>query len=151
MKDVTESSTNNEGGYNFGRSSTSGYPLTEQSGRVERIDAITLATANMPASLTFYEALGFAISFGDSSSSFITLESGSCFVNLWEVEVSALPARWWGRTIFHVDNVDLVYQRAIAAGLSPEDEPRDAPWGERFFAIQDPSGHDLSFAKKLRN
>ncbi|MGB1821606.1 MAG: VOC family protein, partial [Acidimicrobiales bacterium] len=59
--------------------------------------------------------------------------------------------RWWGRVIFHVDDVDEFYKRAIAAGLSPTAEPKDAPWGERFFPISDPSGHDLSFAKRIRD
>jgi uncharacterized glyoxalase superfamily protein PhnB len=33
--------------------------------------------------------------------------------------------------------------------LSPRHPPRDADWGERMFAITDPSGHDLSFARPL--
>ncbi len=123
--------------------------MTDQPGHVERIDAITFATIEMAKSVAFYQALGFVISFGDTSASFVTLQSGTCFVNLWEVEATELPSSWWGRTIFHVNNVDDMYQRAINAGLSPGDEPQDAPWGERFFPIQDPSGHDLSFAKKL--
>ena len=123
--------------------------MTDQPGRVERIDAITFATVEMGKSVAFYEALGFTIAFGDTSASFVTLQSGSCFVNLWLVEAEVFPSSWWGRTIFHVDDVDEMYQRAVSAGLSPEDEPKDAPWGERFFPIQDPSGHDLSFAKKL--
>ena len=65
------------------------------------------------------------------------------------VEETADPHIWWGRVIFHVDDVDQVYQKALDAGLTPLAEPRDAPWGERFFAITDPSGHDLSFAKPL--
>tara|TARA_Y100001936_G_scaffold61122_1_gene60185 strand:- start:65 stop:445 length:381 start_codon:yes stop_codon:yes gene_type:complete len=118
-------------------------------GSTERIDAITLATADVKKSVDFYEALGFTISYGDASSSFVTLESGSCFVNLWEVKPDEVPSAWWGRVIFHVDDVDAVYRLAVEAKLSPRDEPVDAPWGERFFAISDPSGHDLSFAKRL--
>ena len=36
-----------------------------------------------------------------------------------------------------------------AAGLRPEVEPRDAPWGERYFHLTDPDGHELSFARPL--
>lgn len=149
VRDVTEDSTNNGIHRRNNQLPIREPPLTEGLGHVERIDAITFASADMDASVVFYQALGFVISFGDISSPFVTLESGNCFVNLWEVERSALPTRWWGRTIFHVDDVDLIYERAIAAGLSPGDKPKNAPWGERFFPIQDPSGHDLSFAKKL--
>jgi len=27
--------------------------------------------------------------------------------------------------------------------------PADAPWGERYFHILDPDGHELSFARRL--
>ena len=64
------------------------------------------------------------------------------------------PARpetggWWGRVIFHVTDVDALYQRALAHGLQPESAPCDAPWGERFFHLSAPDGHELSFARPL--
>jgi len=34
----------------------------------------------------------------------------------------------------------------MATGLKPE-SPRDAAWGERFFHVTDPDGHELSFAE----
>jgi catechol 2,3-dioxygenase-like lactoylglutathione lyase family enzyme len=40
-------------------------------------------------------------------------------------------------------------QRALAAGYTAETSPVDAPWGERYFHIRDPSGHELSFAHPL--
>ena len=104
VRDVTEDSTNNGIQRRNNQLPISEPPLTEGLGHVERIDAITFASADMDASVVFYQALGFVISFGDISSPFVTLESGNCFVNLWEVERSALPTRWWGRTIFHVDD-----------------------------------------------
>ena len=33
--------------------------------------------------------------------------------------------------------------------LTPDTEPRDAEWGERFFHVTDPDGHELSFARPL--
>ena len=36
-----------------------------------------------------------------------------------------------------------------AAGLSPLMAPSDAPWGERYFHIDDPSGHQIANAKPL--
>jgi uncharacterized glyoxalase superfamily protein PhnB len=38
----------------------------------------------------------------------------------------------------------------IAAGYRPDTAPRDAEWGERFFHLTDPDGHELSFACPLR-
>ena len=98
--------------------------MNDQLGQVERIDAITLATVNMAESVAFYEALGFVISFGSASESFATLDSGSCFVNLWAVDETARPHVWWGRIIFHVDDVDQIYRKALdavsARWLNPE-------------------------------
>jgi hypothetical protein len=34
-------------------------------------------------------------------------------------------------------------------GLYAEAAPREAPWGERFFHLRDPDGHELSFARLL--
>jgi uncharacterized glyoxalase superfamily protein PhnB len=45
--------------------------------------------------------------------------------------------------------VDALHARALAAGLAPEAPPRDAEWGERYFHLRDPDGHELSFARPL--
>ncbi len=58
---------------------------------------------------------------------------------------------WWGRVTFYVADVDELYDRALAAGLQPTTAPRDAEWGERFFHLVDPDGHELSFARLLRS
>ena len=74
------------------------------------------------------------------------LKAGEAFVNL-----SANPGyehRWWGRVIFRVDDVDAHYRALLAKGLMLE-SPQDAPWGERFFHVTDPDGHELSFAELL--
>ncbi len=39
--------------------------------------------------------------------------------------------------------------RAVEAGFEPETAPADAPWGERYFHLVDPDGHELSFARPL--
>lgn len=117
---------------------------------IESINAITLRTAEMAASVGFYEALGFTLSFGGRDASFSTLSSGRCFVNLIAVATPGEAETGWGRVIFHVDDVDGLYQQALDAGLEPQAAPRDAPWGERMFPIFDPAGHDLSFAKRIR-
>ena len=42
-----------------------------------------------------------------------------------------------------------VYTRACELGHEPEMPPSDAPWGERYFHVRDPDGHELSFARLL--
>ena len=54
-----------------------------------------------------------------------------------------------GRVIFYVADVDALYDRALAAGYQPAAVPHDAEWGERFFHLIDPDGHELSFARPL--
>jgi uncharacterized glyoxalase superfamily protein PhnB len=51
--------------------------------------------------------------------------------------------------IFYVADVDALYDRALAAGYQPATVPLDAEWGERFFHLIDPDGHELSFARPL--
>jgi catechol 2,3-dioxygenase-like lactoylglutathione lyase family enzyme len=112
------------------------------------ISAITLATHDMARAFAFYDALGFVLKFGGADASFASFVVGTSHLNL-----IAMPSdkvwSWWGRTIFYVDDVDAQYARAVAAGLSPSFTPRDAAWGERYFHIVDPDGHELSFARPL--
>jgi hypothetical protein len=61
---------------------------------------------------------------------------------------AALIGDWWGRTIFRVDEVDALYQTVLAAGYIPI-LPQNGAWGERYFHLTDPNGHDLSFAQLL--
>lgn len=116
---------------------------------IYRIDAITLTARNMAESIGFYQALGFSLTFGGSDSDFATLSAATNgpHVNLIAVEPQTTAGTDWGRAIFHVNDVDKLHRQATDAGLTPSTEPADASWGERYFAIRDPSGNDLSFAK----
>ena len=116
---------------------------------IEGIRAVTLATHDMPRAVRFYRTLGFAVVHGGEASSFTSLRAGSGHLNL-----VAQPAQrrwcWWGRVIFHVTDVDALYELACAAGCRPATPPRDAECGERFFHLTDPDGHELSFARPLQ-
>ena len=117
---------------------------------IESISAITLATHEMPRAVRFYRALGFEILHGGEGASFTSFRAGPNYLNL----IAQPPERrwsWWGRVIFYVSDVDALHQRALAAGYRPTTSPRDAEWGERFFHLDDPDGHELSFARPLRS
>lgn len=118
------------------------------SDRLTGISAVALVTDDMTASLTFYRALGFELTFGGNSAPFSSLRCGHSFINLALREIDT-PVAWWGRVIFHVADVDAIYDKAVAKGFDVEAPPRDAPWGERYFHVTDPVGHQLSFAKPL--
>ena len=114
---------------------------------VEAISALTLTTRAMARSVAFYEALGFERIAGGPGARFTSYAVGEGYLNL-TVE-GGQGVRWWGRAIFHVSDVDVMHARAVAAGFSPEFAPRDAVWGERYFHLRDPDGHELSFARPL--
>jgi catechol 2,3-dioxygenase-like lactoylglutathione lyase family enzyme len=115
---------------------------------IESLSAITLATRDMPRAVLFYEALGFPIKFGGSQEAFTSFAFGGSYLNL--IVDTRAPVNWWGRVIIYVSDVDALYRKALAAGLKPSLQPSDAPWGERYFHITDPDGHELSFARPLR-
>jgi catechol 2,3-dioxygenase-like lactoylglutathione lyase family enzyme len=116
---------------------------------VESINAVTLLTVDMNEAVAFYEALGFALLYGGANAAFTSFRVGSGYLNLQLEEIPAARRELWGRVVFWVDDVDAMHRRALAAGFTPESSPADAPWGERYFHLRDPSGHELSFARPL--
>jgi len=113
---------------------------------IQHISAVTFAVRSMSFSVEFYRKLGFELVYGGDDAAFSTLKVGGAFVNL-----STSPgyeSRWWGRVIFRVSDVDEYHRTLLARGLV-FDAPQNAPWGERFFHVTDPDGHELSFAEPL--
>ena len=114
---------------------------------VEKISAITLRVANMQASVRFYrDVLGLEIIYGGEASDFTSLRTkdGDTILNLEHGQADIQ----WGRLIFHVSDVDRFFAHLAEKGFHP-DSPRDASWGERYFHMRDPDGHELSFARRL--
>jgi|SRR5678816_2228612 catechol 2,3-dioxygenase-like lactoylglutathione lyase family enzyme len=91
--------------------------------------------------------LGFMLADGGPQSRFSTLQTGEVFINL--VLTPGYTPTWWGRTIFRVDDVDALYQTILAQGFTPTSPPQNGSWGERYFHLTDPNGHELSFAQLL--
>lgn len=116
---------------------------------VRALSAVTLVTADMARAVATYQRLGFAVVFGGPQEAFTTLQAGAGFVNLQRLEPGASVPSGWGRIVLHVDDVDAMYRRAVAAGLTPLMAPADAPWGERYFHVRDADGHELSFARPI--
>ena len=121
--------------------------MTEREIPATEINAITLIVADMAASVQFYNRLGFETVYGGGDTGFTSLKIGTNFVNLQHT--GAVPGIGWGRVIFHVASPDHVYATATSHGYPAETMPADAPWGERYFHILDPDGHELSFAHRL--
>jgi catechol 2,3-dioxygenase-like lactoylglutathione lyase family enzyme len=131
-----------------------------------RISAVTLIIENMERSCNFYSHVpGFKLVYGGSSTdSFTTYEIGEnnnpkMYLNL-ELTMDDTNhkehnrKKHCGRIIFHTEDVDRLYlylkhNKDISNAISFENEPTDAPWGERYFHIREPDGYQLSFAKPI--
>tara|TARA_B100001142_G_scaffold256341_1_gene257710 strand:+ start:83 stop:400 length:318 start_codon:yes stop_codon:yes gene_type:complete len=102
----------------------------------------------MKRSINFYESLGFFMLYGGNKAELTSFKIGSSFLNIVNLSKDS-PLNWWGRVIIYVEDVDVMHDRVLALGLVPEFPPRDARWGERYFHLVDPDGHELSFAQPL--
>ena len=115
---------------------------------VEKISAVTFRVLNMKASVRFYkDVLGMEIIYGGEDGSFSSLrakDANSPILNLEQGR--SVPG--WGRMIFYVGDVDAFWEYLRGKGFNPE-KPRDASWGERYFHMPDPDGHELSFARPI--
>jgi hypothetical protein len=126
----------------------------------------------MEKSCSLYSKIpGFRVIYGgEPSDSFTTFEIGegskATYLNLERIEDDESSSDFskkpnlgktrdsedFGRVIFHTENVDKLYSymkqdENISKYIVFENEPTNAPWGERFFHIREPDGYQLSFAK----
>jgi hypothetical protein len=119
----------------------------------------------MKRSCDFYSKIpGFRLAYGGSSNdSFTTFEIGEDMPKMYlNLELATnhksdydIPPKHFGRVIFHTYNVDKLYSyfkgnEEISKIIQFENEPMNAPWGERYFHIFEPDGYQLSFAKPLK-
>jgi catechol 2,3-dioxygenase-like lactoylglutathione lyase family enzyme len=123
--------------------------VADHSEPIESISAVTLLTLHMGNAVTFYQTFGFRLLYGGPEASFTSFGVGAGYLNLQLDPAGSDRKAIWGRVVFWVEDVDAMYQRALDARLAPESAPTDAPWGERYFHIRDPDGHELSFARPL--
>ena len=115
---------------------------------VEKISAVTFRVLNMKASVLFYkDVLGMEIIYGGEDGSFSSLRAKDANTTILNLEQGrSVPG--WGRMIFYVADVDAFWEYLRGKGFNPE-SPRDASWGERYFHMPDPDGHELSFARPI--
>jgi catechol 2,3-dioxygenase-like lactoylglutathione lyase family enzyme len=115
---------------------------------IEKISAVTFRVANMRESVRFYrDVLGMKLLYGGEDAGFSSLRAGNPQSAIFNLEQGERMTRW-GRLIFYVSDVDAFWTYLKESGFNP-DTPRDASWGERFFHMPDPDGHELSFARPL--
>jgi catechol 2,3-dioxygenase-like lactoylglutathione lyase family enzyme len=116
---------------------------------ITAISAVTLGTHDMRRAVGFYRLLEMRLLYGGEDAAFTSFAAGDNFLNLI-AEPAERRWTWWGRLILYHSDVDGLHTRLTKAGWPPDFAPRDAAWGERYFHISDPDGHELSFAWPLR-
>ena len=115
---------------------------------VKQISAVTLKVGDMARSVHFYkDILGLDILYGSKNAYFSSLRPAGAKDVILNLEQGPAIAGW-GRLIFYVKDVDELWVYLKEKGFSTE-KPRDAEWGERYFHLLDPDGHELSFAQPL--
>jgi catechol 2,3-dioxygenase-like lactoylglutathione lyase family enzyme len=115
---------------------------------IEMISAVTLRVANMTESVRFYrDVLGMELLYGGEDACFSSLRARDAQSAILNLE-RGKPVTRWGRLIFYVTEVDALCSHLKDRGFDPE-IPRDASWGERYFHMPDPDGHELSFARPI--
>jgi len=116
---------------------------------IEKISAVTLRVANMMESVRFYrDVLGMELLYGGEDAGFSSLRAKDAQSAILNLEQGDTVTRW-GRLVLHVTNVDALWTHLNERGFDPE-IPQDASWGERYFHMPDPDGHQLSFARPLQ-
>ncbi|MDP5317199.1 VOC family protein [Streptomyces poriferorum] len=121
-----------------------------------RLDALSITTADLAASLAFYRRLGLGIPAGAESAPHVevTLPGGQRL--LWDTEdvVRSFDPEWsrpnGGERLglaFLCDDpaeVDAVYAELTGAGYRGHLKPWDAEWGQRYAVVLDPDGCAVS-------
>ena len=116
---------------------------------LDRISAVTIKVRDMARSVHFYhEILGLEIIYGGEQAAFTSLRTAGAHDAILNLEQGDF-GDGWGRIIFHIKDVDELWAYLKSREFNAA-KPRDAAWGERYFHLLDPDGHELSFAKPLR-
>ena len=116
---------------------------------IEKLSAVTLKVSDMTVAVRFYrDVLGMDIIYGGEEDCFSSLRTKQGKGPILNLEQGP-PAVSWGRLVFYVADVDAIWAYLREKGFHPE-SAQDAPWGERYFHMPDPDGHELSFARPLR-
>ncbi|MZG02996.1 VOC family protein [Streptomyces sp. SID5614] len=122
-----------------------------------RLDAISIITSDLAASLAFYRRLGLDIPEGAESAPHVevTLPGGQRL--LWDTEevIASFDPDWrrpagGGERValaFVCDSpaeVDALYAELVDAGHTGHLKPWDAVWGQRYAVVLDPDGCGVS-------
>ncbi|MGC3021845.1 VOC family protein [Brevibacterium sp. FAM 24630] len=130
-----------------------------------KLDAISIITADMPAALTFYSALGLELTDGGPEAPHTEFSSGSLRILLdTEAVMHSIDPDWTWPTGGHKmslafdcstpEAVDATFAELTGEAAGPAvagvvHEPWDAFWGQRYAVVSDPDGNKVDLFASL--
>ncbi|MFJ6694782.1 VOC family protein [Streptomyces sp. NPDC091272] len=121
-----------------------------------RLDAVSIVTADLAASLDFYRRLGVPLPADAASQPHVEAVLPGGLRLLWDTEdvISSFDPAWekpqggerLGLAFLcgSAAEVDATYDDLIAAGYSGHLKPWNAQWGQRYAVVLDPDGLGVS-------
>ncbi|WP_373356731.1 VOC family protein [Pseudoroseicyclus sp. CXY001] len=123
-----------------------------------RIDAVAVFAHDLAATMRFYEALGFTFPAIDEATEHVEAEgpgprlmidSASLIERLIGEPPRAGNASAFALLCDSPAEVDSIAAALAAAGHPFVAAPFDAPWGQRYATVEDPSGHRIDLFAPL--
>ncbi|MEY9258737.1 catechol 2,3-dioxygenase-like lactoylglutathione lyase family enzyme [Brevibacterium epidermidis] len=134
-----------------------------------KLDAISIITADMPAAVTFYSALGLELADGGPDAPHTEFTSGSLRILLdTEAVMLGIDPEWTWPTGGHkmslafdcstAEAVDSTFAELTGRGDGGSEpvagvvhEPWDAFWGQRYAVVSDPDGNTVDLFAALNS
>jgi DNA-binding transcriptional ArsR family regulator len=113
------------------------------------LDAAMLYVRSVPASVAFYERLGFVLTDEIEGVAMVGAPGGG-HLKLHPVPENGSTASDGINLYFAVGDVDAHYAEASDAGVEFEFPPTTMSWGDRHSYVRDPDGHTISFVQSPR-
>ncbi len=125
-----------------------------------KIDAVGVIASDIKITVQFYSLLGFEFEEFDSHEDHIEsklkkgqvrlmIDSSKLFKDLTGEEPKPGNTSTFAVLYDSAKEVDEVVKRVKSGGFNIEEEPFDAPWGQRYAVVKDPNGFKVDLFANL--
>ncbi len=113
------------------------------------LDSALLYVRSVPASVAFYQKLGFELA-DEIQGVTIVAAPGGGHLKLHQMPENGSTTSAGINLYFTVGDVDAHFERTSDAGVDFDFPPTTMSWGARHSYIADPDGHTISFVQSRR-
>jgi DNA-binding transcriptional ArsR family regulator/catechol 2,3-dioxygenase-like lactoylglutathione lyase family enzyme len=113
------------------------------------LDSAMLYVRSVPASVAFYQKVGFVLSDEVEGVAMVSAPGGG-HLKLHPVPENGTTDSDGVNLYFTVGDVDAHHARACDAGVEFDFPPTTMSWGDRHSYLRDPDGHTISFVQSAR-